>query len=95
MWQTSSQADFVPRRILTDFVPNKIRPIFDRLRPTQISSHFKQISSHFRQISSHFRQILSRITGNYSMLYTKLSANWHNIFGDSLFGAATANMYGT
>ena len=47
-------ADFVPRRILTDFVPNRFRPIFntfrpifDRFRPTQISSHFWQISSHF------------------------------------------------
>ena len=105
MWQISSQTDFVPRRILTDFVPNRFRPIFnrfrpifDRFRPTQISSHFRQISSHFWQISSHFWQILSRITnsmGNYSMLYTKLSTNRYNLFGDSSFGAVTAIMYET
>ena len=32
---------------------------------------------------------------NYSMLYTKLNANRYNLFGDSSFGAVTANMYGT
>ena len=77
---------------------DRFRPIFNRFRPTQISSHFRQISSHFWQISSHFWQILSRITnsmGNYSMLYTKLSAYRYNLSGDSSFGAVTANMYGT
>ena len=91
MWQISSKTDFAPRRILTDFVPNRSRPIFNRFRP--IFDRFRPT-----QISSHFRQILSRITnsmGNYSTLYTKLSANRYNLFGDSSFGAVTANMYGT
>ena len=52
MWQISSQTDFVPRRILTDFVPNRFRPIFNRFRP--IFDKFRPILDRFRPIVDRF-----------------------------------------
>ena len=58
MWQISSQTDFVPRRISTDFVPNRCRPIFNRFRP--IFDRFRPIFDRFRPIFDRFRRIFDR-----------------------------------
>ena len=99
MWQIWSQTDFVPRRILTDFVP--FLTDFVPFLTDYVPHRFRPILDRFRPIFDRFRPIFDRFCpgllsmGNYSMLYTKLSANRYNLFGDSSFGAVTANMYGT
>ena len=45
-------ADFVPRRILTDFVPKRFRHIFDKFRP--ILDRFRPIFDRFRPIFDRF-----------------------------------------
>ena len=58
MWQISSQTDFVPRRILTDFIPNRFRPIFNRFCP--IFDRFRPILDKFCPNFDRFRPIFDR-----------------------------------
>ena len=89
-WRKLNVADFVPLRILTDFVP--FLTDFVLFLTDFVPHWFHPILNRFRPIFDRFCPRLREII---TMLYTKLSANRYNQFGDSSFGAVTANMYGT
>ena len=74
MWQISSQTDFVPRRILTDFVPNRFRPIFNRFRP--ILDKFRPI---FDRFCPGLREIILCYTQNQTLIGIINSVILHSV----------------